>query len=490
MGDEVKFTQEMCLGAISKSSKYSTHFDQNFNLDGSPDSVTLENIFNSPQDNIDDIVGYAKYCYRKHGIITRTINIIRDFSTTNITFNYPKKNPRVRECVKNYANRIGLEQLMADFVFEMALTGNLACYDRDGVRVDIYPINKIKPIPLVVNNKQLIAYKNDRMITQLYESYGDKIDKEIESAYPKEILDGSKKGDQYIMLDPENAYFAKINSSQYESYGISFIMPAFEDLAHKSLLKEAEKATANDIIDKIMLVQIGDKDNKPSKKLIDDYTNLLNGLSGSVRLTVPYYVNVQYVEPSTNIFGTEKFVEIDTDILNTLGISLSLIRGESGGNYSEGIINFSGLVKTIQNIQRAIQPILTGLIKAELKRNGFKEEYAPTISFGDIVIDKDAKMQLVQSMFTTAGLPYRVMYEEAGYDFDAIKIMREEENEEKLEEVFKVRTLPFYGDQGTEPADEDEGGAPKKPLSQRKSEPTQSNNKQPRPNADGIDRSA
>ena len=82
MGDEVKFTQEMCLGAISKSSKYSTHFDQNFNLDGSPDSVTLENIFNSPQDNIDDIVGYAKYCYRKHGIITRTINIIRDFSTT------------------------------------------------------------------------------------------------------------------------------------------------------------------------------------------------------------------------------------------------------------------------------------------------------------------------------------------------------------------------------------------------------------------------
>ena len=67
MGDEVKFTQEMCLGAISKSSKYSTHFDQNFNLDGSPDSVTLENIFNSPQDNIDDIVvGATSETIQKH----------------------------------------------------------------------------------------------------------------------------------------------------------------------------------------------------------------------------------------------------------------------------------------------------------------------------------------------------------------------------------------------------------------------------------------
>ena len=214
----------------------------------------------------------------------------------------------------------------------------------------------------------------------------------------------------------------------------------------KQALKEAEKATANDVIDKIMLIKIGDKDNKPNRQLINDYTDLLNGLKGSVRLTVPYYVDVSYVEPETSIFQEDKFVEVDTDILNALGVSLSLIRGESGGNYAEGMINFSGLTKTIENIQKPIKTILNGLYRAELKRKGFNAENAPKVEFGDVVIDKEAKLGLVKELFTTAGLPYRLLYEESGYDFDSIKIMREQENEEKIEDVFKLRSLPWQGE--------------------------------------------
>lgn len=478
-------TQAMCLGAIAKNSKYSTHFNDNFNIDGSPDGVTLESIFNTPQDNVKDIIGYSKYCYRKYGIISRVVNIVRDFGTTNLRLNYPTKSEKVKKCIEKYNEQIDVYGLISDFAYELALTGNLACYDR-GTRVDIYPIHKIQPIPLVVDNKQLIAYKNDTT-TVSFDDYGDKINKQIEQAYPKEILDGMKKGLQLIPLDSDYAYFGKINSSQYESYGMSIILPAFEDLAQKSLLKEAEKATANDIIEKIMLIQVGDKDNKPNMQLINDYNALLNGMKGAVRMTVPYYVDIKYVEPQTAIFGAEKFIEVDTDILNTLGISLSLIRGESGGNYSEGIINFSGLVKTIQNIQRPIKKILNGLYRAEMKRSGFKVEQAPTVEFGDIVIDKDAKLALLQELFTTAGLPYQVLYEESGYDFDSIKLMREQENEEKVEEIFKLRSLPFSGNQlegdgeQQEQTDKkDEGGRPKKPLTQRESDKTQSNNNQPR----------
>lgn len=485
-------TQEMCLGAIAKNSKYSTHFNTNFNIDGSPSSVTLESIFNAPQDNIKDIIGYSKYCYRKYGIISRVVNIVRDFGTTNLRLNYPTKNEKVKKCIEEYNKQIDVYKLISDFAYELALTGNLACYDR-GTRVDIYPIHKVQPIPLIVDNKQLIAYKNDE-IEMNFNDYGDKINKAIEQAYPKEIIDGMKKGQQLIPLNSDFAYFGKINSSQYESYGMSIILPAFEDLAQKSLLKEAEKATANDIIEKIMLIQVGDKDNKPSMKLINDYNNLLNGMKGAVRMTVPYYVDIKYVEPQTAIFGSEKFIEVDTDILNTLGISLSLIRGESGGNYSEGIINFSGLVKTIQNIQRPIKEILNGLYKAELKRKGFKVEQAPTVEFGDIVIDKDAKLALLQELFTTAGLPYQMLYEESGYDFDAIKLMREQENEEKVEEIFKLRSLPFSGVQTEENEEttdkKDEGGRPKKPLSQRKSDKTQSNNSSPRTGLTNTNRNA
>lgn len=476
MADE-KVTTSMVVGSIGKKDQYSTHFDKNFNVDGSPSKVDLESIFNAPQDNIENIVGYAKYCYRKYGIIMRVINIIRDFGSSEIKLSYPTKNKKVRQVIDDYNKRIDIPQLTKDFIYEMALTGNLACYDREGQRVDIYPINTIKPVPLIKNNKQLIAYQIP-MSTFGSDTYGAEIDKQIQSAYPKEICDAIKSGKDKVILNPDNAYFAKINASQYESYGLSVILPAFEDLAHKSLLKEAEKATANDIIDKIMLIKIGDADNKPSRTLIEEYTRLLDGLTGSVRLTVPYYVSAEYVEPETSVFASEKFVEVDTDILNTLGISLSLIRGESGGNYSEGIINFSGLVRTIQNIQAPVIRILEGLYGAELKRHGYKAEDAPKVEFADVVIDKDAKLALVKELFTTAGLPYRVLYEEFGYDFDSIKLIREEENDEDMDEVFATHTLPFSGEQAVD--GEDKGGAPEKPITQRKSDKTQSNNDQPR----------
>lgn len=474
----------LVLGAVGTRSEYSTHFDQNFNVDGSPSNITLESIFNAPQDNIDDIIGYAKYCYRKYGIIMRVVNIVRDFGATPLKLNYPTKNKNVKKVIKDYNKRIDVNQLNKDFIFELALTGNLACYDRDGKRVDIYPINKIKPIPLIVDNKQMIAYLNTS-ITFSVDDYGEDINKKIENAYPPEILEGIKKGTHTIPLNPDNAYFAKINASQYESYGLSIILPAFEDLAHKSLLKEAEKATANDIIDKIMLVKIGDESNKPNRQLIQDYTNLLNGLKGSVRLTVPYYVDASFVEPQTAVFGAEKFVEVDTDILNTLGISLSLIRGESGGNYSEGIINFSGLVRTIENIQKPISKILHGLYAAELKRKGMRAEDAPEVQFGDVVIDKEAKLSLIKELFTTAGLPYRVLYEEAGFDFDSLKLIREDENDENMDETFAIHSMPFSGDQGNtdetnQEGENNEGGRPTKSLTERKSGKTQSNNSQPR----------
>lgn len=484
-------TSELIIGAKSVGNQYSTHFSKNFNVDGSPTDVDLEAIFNYPQDNIENIVGYAKYCYRKYGIIMRTVNIVRDFGATGITLSYPSKNAQTKKIIENYNEAIDINQLSRDFIYEVALTGNLACYDRDGKRVDIYPIDMIEPVPLIIDNKQVIAYKNPLTASFNTTTYGHGIDEKIKKAYPKEIQDAMTKGEEYAILDSEKAFFAKINASQYEPYGLSILVPAFEDLAHKSLLKEAEKATANDIIDKLMLIQIGDADNKPNKALIEDYTTLLDDISGSVRLTVPYYVEAKYIEPETTVFANEKFLEVDKDILNTLGISLSLIRGESGGNYSEGIINFSGLVRTIESIREPIARIIEGLYKNELKRNGLKPELAPSVKFNEVVIDKEAKLNLMKELFTTAGLPYRVLYEEHGMDFDSVKLIREQENEDGIEDVFRLRAQPFQGMIGTgNDNNENNGGAPKKTLTNRKTDKTSSNNDQPRTKLTNTNRSS
>lgn len=478
-------TKEFVVGQVGVKTSYSTYFDQNFNVDGTPTEVDLEAIFNKPQDNIENIVGYAKYCYRKHGIIMRTINITRDFSVSDIKLAYPSKNKEVKNIIEEYNKRIQIKQLLADFMYELALTGNLACYDRDGKRVDIYPINMIKVVPLIKNNKQVIAYVLPNMKAYGIGEWDKETEKAIENAYPKEVVQAMKKGEANAILNSDNAYFAKINSSQYESYGVPIILPAFEDLAHKTLLKETEKASSNELLNKILLIKVGDADNPPTRDAIEQYNELFNGVQNAARVVVPYYFSAEFIEPKTTAFEEEKFIEVDRDILNTLGVSLSLIRGESGGNYSEGVINFSGLVRTIESMREKCIPILEGLYKAELKRHGLKESHAPSVTFGDIVIDKEAKLELVKELFSVGGLPYRVLYEEHGYDFDSIKLIREEENAENMDEVFKIHAMPFQGNQDGDGEDvkenndnrpkSDEGGRPAKSTTKRNTDKSASN---------------
>ena len=497
---EIK-NNEMIVGSIKSVGNYSTYFENRFNSNGTPKDIDLENIFCSPQDHIKEIVDYSKYCYRKYGIIMRVANLMRDFGCSDYKLNYPKKDEKTKEIIATYCKKIELDNLLKDMMHELVLTGNLCMYDREQC-IDIYPISSIKVLPLSSNGKWLIGFD----ILNTFNNYSDyfnstpEIDKLLSVAYPSEIIEAKNKGLNVAILNPDNVYFSKINSSKYERYGVPVFLPAFDDLAHKSLLKEAEKATAKNIIDKILCIKVGDADNKPSKNLIDEYAGLFDNMNGSVNVSVPYYVDISWIEPNTNVFGQDKFIQVDTDILNTLGVSLTLIRGEGSGSYSDGIISFSGLTKTIDNIRMNIPSMIPSLFRKELIRNGKNPDFAPELEFNEVVIDKQAKYDLVKDLFTNCGLPYEVLFEECGYDYDRIKLIRENENKNSTEDVFKLRQQAYQGFGNVEQNDDDKSiddenenenenekvnlqkpkGRPEKKMNERKSDKNYSNNKNPR----------
>ena len=69
-------------------------------------------------------------------------------------------------------------------------------------------------------------------------------------------------------------------------------------------------------------------------------------------------------------------------------------------------------------------------------------------------------------------------------DFETVKAMREDENKQNVQEVFKLREQPFQGSNFKDV--DDKGGRPKKNLDERKSDKNQSNNDQPRPGQERI----
>lgn len=456
----------------SKQSTYSRYFSQKFTINGEPKGYDLQKYAQNPQDNINNLASLAKYYYISEGMIMRTVNIIRDYSVTELKLDYTKGRQKVQNIVENFLRKVDIEKFCKDFVFEMAMTGNCFCYDREGNYIDIYPLDLIEVSNVIIDGKQQVYFDNSQ--TEININSNPEEEKLMNDAYPKEIQKGIKQGREKIPFDLDKSYFSKMNSSRYDRYGVSFLVPAFDDLSRKNLLKEAERSTASGIIDQILHIKVGDKEHTPGEKEVLFYSNLFTDKTGSVRVTTPYYVDLEWVSPDSQIFGETKFLEIDKDLLSTLGVSLTLLRGEGGGNYSEGMINITGLIRTIESIRSFLPPIIEDMIRRELQRNGINADKTPKVSFNEIVIDENARLGLVHWLFEHAGLPYRVLFEEHGYDYDYMKLERIEENKAKADEIFELRGQPFQG------AIQDKGGRPEKNLSERKSDKNQSNNDQPR----------
>lgn len=459
----------------SKQSTYSRYFSQKFTINGEPKGYDLQKYAQNPQDNINELSALAKYYYISEGMIMRTVNIIRDYSVTELHLDYDKGKGKVKAIVDSFLKKIDINKFCKDFVFEMAMTGNCFCYDRDGEYIDIYPLDLIEVSNVVINGKQQVYFDNSQMEFEMSDNPEEA--KLMAKAYPEEIQKGIRQDRAKIPFDLDKSYFSKMNSSRYDRYGVSFLVPAFDDLSRKNLLKEAERSTASGIIDQILHIKVGDKDHSPSKEEVLFYSDLFTDKTGSVRVTTPYYVGLEWISPDSQIFGETKFLEIDKDLLSTLGVSLTLLRGEGGGNYSEGMINITGLIKTIESIRSFLPPIIEDMIRRELERNGINADKTPKVSFNEIVIDENARLGLVQWLFEHAGLPYRVLFEEHGYDYDYMKLERLEENNSDDDKVFELRNQPF---QGNMPKEEQEVGRPEKDLSERKSDKNQSNNDQPR----------
>lgn len=458
-------------GRASDTNIYSQYFKKNYEVSGSPKGYNLEALVKDPQGNIEDIIALSKYYYHKNGLIMRTVNIIRDFGVGEPILNYPTKNKNVKKVVEAFNKRINIRQVLEDMMFELVLSGNCAGYNRNGKRIDIYPITKVEVSPLIVKNKPILLYKNEESFDDNYDITPE-MQKNLNRAYPPEIANGIKNNVDKIQLNVKNTFFLKVNSSRYEPYGVTFLLPAFDELGHKNLLKEAEKATATGIIEKILRISVGDKDHAPTQPEINFYDNLIAGKKGSLKVTVPYFVDFNWIEPDTQIFGEEKFTQVDKDLLSALGVSLTLIRGEGGGNYSEGVISIAGLIKTIEGLRGGIPAIVEEWYMDELKRNNLPETHCPKVELPKIEIDNSSRIEMVQWLFEHAGLPYEIMYDECGYDYTSIKLMRESENETEEEETFKLRQQPFQG-QG-------DAGRPQLNQNKRKTDKSKSNNENPR----------
>lgn len=269
---------------------------------------------------------------------------------------------------------------------------------------------------------------------------------------------GSVTGTYVLSMSKTGVVFNK--SRQRERYGRPVGIAAFEDLLHKDLLKLAERAVVDKVIETLLVVKLGEEGKegyhpteKQAKKVYDSIKKVLNSETseaGNKLVGVPYWAEIESLKVDLGIFDNDKYAQVDQDILVSLGVSGILNIGQ-GNNYSSGKINENIFYSKVFDILEQIQDEVYNVQFKQIVSNAdrvFTKSFNRTVT-----VDNSDKLEILQSLLDKGGAIKPVL-DEVGVDFEEYMKQVKYETEEVGTHDLLVPYLTSYT------TTEDDGGRP------------------------------
>ena len=271
----------------------------------------------------------------------------------------------------------------------------------------------------------------------------------IQNNYPQEVYEAYKANEQYAKLDIERTGVIRIGNLN-RKYGLSPILKSIKAALMLEIFDNADmintKAKSKKIIHQVLRKELlgteGDKDTYAQMAYAHD--NLMKAWKmPTVVTTTPAYVEkIAYVEPKTELTNVETVNQYRTRVMSALGISFLNTDGKQ--TVSTAQISLDQLMKTINKISEQIEDVLKRWYKIVLSDNNIDLAFCPNIKVIDSeLLEFEMKKQLSEFLFTKLGASYHTAYKIVGIDIDNEKQIREQENEEGLEEVFSPHPLSY-----------------------------------------------
>jgi hypothetical protein len=234
----------------------------------------------------------------------------------------------------------------------------------------------------------------------------------------------------------------KNKSRQRERYGRPVGIAAFEDLLHKDLLKLAERAVVDKVIQTLLVVRLGEggtdgyvPSTEQAGKVYNSIKAVLNEEtkdSQNKLVGIPYWATIEALKVDLGIFENNKYEQIDQDILVSLGVSGILNAGQ-GNNYSSGKINENIFYSKVFDILEQIADEVFNVQFNQIVPNSdinFKKTFTRTVT-----VDNDTKLQVLQTLLDKGGSIKSVL-DEVGVNFDDyIKQIKYEAEEVKTHDL-------------------------------------------------------
>jgi len=225
-------------------------------------------------------------------------------------------------------------------------------------------------------------------------------------------------------------------SPEFETHGVSMVLPAFEPLSMLAVYRAADKAIAKRFATPLRLIKIGGQYGTrtimPDQNMLDDYARIIDQMDMRKGLVVPMYVDAKTdgAEGAT-LDLTAKIAAAKEEVMVSLGISRALITGD-GPNYATAQVAFKTMVLKINEIIDRALELLRFVGDQWCAANDFNpDDYS--IEWPEIdPNDSEARSRILLELFDRNIVGKRTMQQKMGFS---------PENENKQAEARKIEAL-------------------------------------------------
>ena len=412
--------------------------------------------------NIRDAVILCQKCYYNFAIFRNTIDLMTEFSSSNIYFQGGSQ--KSRDFFSALFKKINISDLQDKFFREYYRSGNVFLYRFD-TKIKDADISKITqtfgltskasvslPARYIILNPADVQiggsinfsvgryYKilSDYELERLKNPKTDE-DKEVFNSLPKEtqnLIMQKGIGILSIPLERDKIAAAFYKKQDYEPFAVPMGFPVLEDINWKAEMKKMDMAITRTMQQAVLLITMGDTPNNGgiNQKNLEAMRSLFENQSIGRVLIADYTTKAQFVIPEIgNLIGPEKYEVVDRDI--QIGLNNILIGSEKFANTSIKVQVF------MERLKQARQTFITEFLVPEIRRIskdlGFKNYPEPV--FEDIDLKDDVQYSRIFNRLMELG----ILTPEEG--LKAIETGRLPTNEESLESQQKYKDLRDQG---------------------------------------------
>jgi hypothetical protein len=420
-------------------------------------------VANNSNMNIRDAVILCQKCYYNFAIFRNTIDLMTEFSCSNIYFKGGSQ--KSRDFFTAWLKKMNMFDLQDQFFREYYRSGNVFIYRFD-TKIQQEDINKItqtfglssKAANILLPARYNIINPADVQIGgtinfsigRYYKILSDyelerlkspKTDEDIEvlKSLPLEtqkLITKTKVGILTLPLDSARLCAVFYKKQDYEPFAVPMGFPVLEDINWKSEMKKMDMAVSRSLQQIILLVTMGAEPEKGgvNQKNLEAMQSLFTNQSVGRVLIADYTTKAEFIIPNIgNLMGPEKYQIVDRDI--QIGLNNILIGNEKFANESIKVQVF------IERLKQARESFINNFLYPEIRRIskeiGFKNY--PTPYFEDIDLKDDIQYSRIYTRLIELG----ILTPEEG--ITAIETGKLPDSESSIESQQKLRELKDQG---------------------------------------------